>query len=261
MKLRMIIDQATKDERSRRKMIEEIRQKIVGGAEFAIWRGCIPKIRTQENDGDWGWIRRNLNESLTKALFSMKPGQVSQVIDLGDSYFLLAVEAKKPADDQAAQGSARRDREEALAGGTAEGAAGLAGEAAQEGVHQDVLSGRKRAAGDRHHVGDAAGIGPEIVAAALRFGEARRDVRLSSARRDAARVAGEPTPDTARDRAGSAGRVRANCYARARWRLSSPGRFTRRACRPSGLSFPDRRSFSPRARASKISRCASRAVR
>ncbi|HET6409132.1 MAG TPA: peptidyl-prolyl cis-trans isomerase, partial [Chthoniobacteraceae bacterium] len=48
--------------------------------------------------GDWGWInRRTLNESLSKVAFGLKPGQVSQIIDLGNSYYLLQVEAKKNA--------------------------------------------------------------------------------------------------------------------------------------------------------------------
>ena len=54
---------------------------------------------TQEQGGDWGWInRRTLNESLSKTAFAMKPGQVSQVIELGNSYFLLYIEAKKNAE-------------------------------------------------------------------------------------------------------------------------------------------------------------------
>ena len=54
---------------------------------------------TQENGGDWGWInRRTLNESLAKIAFALKPGVCSQIIDLGNSYFLLYVEAKKSAE-------------------------------------------------------------------------------------------------------------------------------------------------------------------
>ena len=46
--------------------------------------------------GDWGWItRRTLNENLAKVAFSQKPGQVSEIVELGNSYYLLVVEAKK----------------------------------------------------------------------------------------------------------------------------------------------------------------------
>jgi len=53
---------------------------------------------TQDAGGDWGWINhRTLNESLSKIAFNLKPGQVSQVIELGNSYYLLLVEAKRNA--------------------------------------------------------------------------------------------------------------------------------------------------------------------
>lgn len=81
----------------RRKMMEEIREKIVGGAEFQDLARLYSEDSSQENGGDWGWInRRTLNESLSKVAFSLKPGQVSQIIELGGHYFLLLVEDKKP---------------------------------------------------------------------------------------------------------------------------------------------------------------------
>ena len=79
-------------------MIDEIRQKIVDGAEFGDLARMYDEDSMQENFGDWGWIdRRKLNESLTKIAFSLKPGEMSQVVTLGDSYYLLYCEAKKVA--------------------------------------------------------------------------------------------------------------------------------------------------------------------
>lgn len=99
IKLRMISIKKNEGTEGRRKMIEEIREKIVGGAEFQDLARMYSEDPTQENGGDWGWInKRTLNETLTKIAFAMKPGQVSQIIDLGNSYFLLAVEARKPAE-------------------------------------------------------------------------------------------------------------------------------------------------------------------
>lgn len=83
---------------SRRKMIEEIRQKIVEGAEFKDLARMYSEDSTQDAGGDYGWInRRTLNESLTKTAFSQKPGKVSEIIELGNSYYLLLIEAKKAA--------------------------------------------------------------------------------------------------------------------------------------------------------------------
>jgi parvulin-like peptidyl-prolyl isomerase len=99
IKLRMIaIRKAENGSDSRRGMIEEIRSKIVEGAEFQDLARMYSEDSTQDQGGDWGWInRRTLNEDLAKVAFRLKPGQVSEVIELGNSYYLLIVEAKKNA--------------------------------------------------------------------------------------------------------------------------------------------------------------------
>ena len=102
IKLRMITLRKGETGEVRRKMIEEIREKIVGGAAFEDLAKMYSEDSTQEAGGDWGWInRRMLNENLTKIAFSMKPGKVSEVIELGNSYYLLYVEAKKHATTKA----------------------------------------------------------------------------------------------------------------------------------------------------------------
>ena len=53
---------------------------------------------SQDNGGDWGWVdRHTLNDELSKAAFALKPGQVSQTVDVGNNYYLLFVEARKNA--------------------------------------------------------------------------------------------------------------------------------------------------------------------
>jgi len=97
IKLRMIaIRKAENGSDSRRAMIEEIRSKIKEGAEFQDLARMYSEDSTQDVGGDWGWItRRTLNENLAKVAFSQKPGQVSEIVELGNSYYLLVVEAKK----------------------------------------------------------------------------------------------------------------------------------------------------------------------
>jgi peptidyl-prolyl cis-trans isomerase SurA len=99
IKLRMIaIRRAEDGGDSRRAMIQEIRSKIVEGQEFQDLARMYSEDSTQDQGGDWGWVnRRTLNETLSKVAFGLKPGQVSQIIDLGNSYYLLLVEAKKNA--------------------------------------------------------------------------------------------------------------------------------------------------------------------
>ena len=115
VKLRLISIKKSEDGTDgRRKMMEEIREKIMGGAEFQDLARMYSEDTNQENGGDWGWVtRRTLNESLAKIAFAMKPGQVSQILELGNSYFLLCVEAKKSAETKAL-GLVRDDIEKKL---------------------------------------------------------------------------------------------------------------------------------------------------
>ena len=94
-------------------MIEEIREKIVGGAEFGDLAQMYSEDSTQDARGDWGWIdRRTLNdEPRRKAAFALKPGEVSQVIELGGSYYLLFAEAKEAGETKPLKRRAGRNRE------------------------------------------------------------------------------------------------------------------------------------------------------
>jgi len=95
--LRLISIRKT-DDGSKRKMIDEIRSKVVGGADFQDLAQLYSEDSTQEAGGDWGWInRKTLNETLSNAAFSLEPGKVSQVLDFANSYYLLLVEARKKA--------------------------------------------------------------------------------------------------------------------------------------------------------------------
>ena len=97
IKLRMLVLRGgSSDADNRRKMLEEIRGKIVAGAPFEDLARMYSEDSTQEQGGDWGWInRRTLNESLAKVAFNLKPGEVSKIIELSGSYYLLYCEAKK----------------------------------------------------------------------------------------------------------------------------------------------------------------------
>ncbi len=96
VKLRMIVVKRGGD--SGKQMAEEIRQKIVAGAQFESLAQMYSDDPTKDAGGDWGWVdRKTLNESLTKVAFSLKAGEVSRVVEMGGSYYLLYVEAKKNA--------------------------------------------------------------------------------------------------------------------------------------------------------------------
>ena len=97
-KLKVIILRGGPEGNSKRKMMEEIREKIIGGAEFGDLARMYSEGSEQEAYGDVGWINRKYyNESLTKIVFALKPGQMSQIVELSGSYYLFYCEAKKAA--------------------------------------------------------------------------------------------------------------------------------------------------------------------
>ncbi len=104
VKLRMIVLREGEGEDvpgtgGKAQIADEIRQKLVAGAEFDRMAQMYSDDEgTRDAGGDWGWIERNtLNEQLSNVAFSLRPGQVSPVVQLGDSYYILLVEAKKNA--------------------------------------------------------------------------------------------------------------------------------------------------------------------
>ena len=102
VKLRMIVLREGADDligANKRQTAEEIREKIIGGAEFERMAQMYSEDEaTSDLGGDWGWVEQNtLNEQLTKTAFSLKAGETSKVLQIGDSYYILFVEARKNA--------------------------------------------------------------------------------------------------------------------------------------------------------------------
>lgn len=84
---------------NKRQVAEEIRGKLAEGADFDRMAQMYSEdASTQEVGGDWGWIERNtLNEALTKVAFSLKPGEISPVVEIENTYYIMMVEARKNA--------------------------------------------------------------------------------------------------------------------------------------------------------------------
>lgn len=83
---------------SKKQMAAEIREKLAGGAEFDRLAQMYSEDSTNESGGDWGWVeRKTLNEELAKVAFSLKTSEISPIIPLDNAYYILMVEAMKPA--------------------------------------------------------------------------------------------------------------------------------------------------------------------
>ncbi len=89
---------AENPEVSKRAMAQEIRDKLAGGADFARMAQMYSEDSTAETGGDWGWVdRKTLTEELTKVAFGLKPGEISRVVSVSDSYYIVRLDARKPA--------------------------------------------------------------------------------------------------------------------------------------------------------------------
>ncbi|GAB4179298.1 MAG: hypothetical protein Fur0032_19940 [Terrimicrobiaceae bacterium] len=84
---------------NKKQVAEEIRAKLIEGADFDRMAQMYSEDEsTQEVGGDWGWIERNtLTPELSRVAFSLKPGEISQIVSLDNTYYILMVEARKNA--------------------------------------------------------------------------------------------------------------------------------------------------------------------
>lgn len=104
VKLRMIVLRESSQNNggstllSKKTMANEIRQKIAEGAEFDRMAQMYSEDSTQDAGGDFGWVEpKTLNDTLHKAVSSMKAGEVSPVIPLDNAFYIIMVEAIKKA--------------------------------------------------------------------------------------------------------------------------------------------------------------------
>jgi len=98
IKLRMLVLRGKEDDTgsSQKAVAEEIRQKVLGGAPFDRMAQMYSEDDTRDRGGDWGWIdRKTLNPELTSTAFKLKAGAVSEPLEIGNSVYLLYVEARK----------------------------------------------------------------------------------------------------------------------------------------------------------------------
>ena len=122
VKLRMIMIPGHQDSGSgtaQTSMAEEIRAKLITGADFDKMAQMYSEDSTRDLGGDWGWIDdKTLSPELSQVAFSLKPGQISKVVDVGGNHYILKVEARqggeaKPLKDVRAEIEGRLRQEQA----------------------------------------------------------------------------------------------------------------------------------------------------
>lgn len=87
-------DVATAD--SQKKLVEEILTKLKNGADFAAMARTYSVDSGAEDGGTRGtFSRTDLNDALADAAFSIEPKTVSEIIDLGEFFTLIYVDARE----------------------------------------------------------------------------------------------------------------------------------------------------------------------
>ncbi len=99
VKLRMIMipgHQESGSSSAQTSMAEEIRAKLITGADFDKMAQMYSEDSTRDLGGDWGWIDdKTLSPELSRVAFSLKPGEISRVVDVGGNHYILKVEARQ----------------------------------------------------------------------------------------------------------------------------------------------------------------------
>ena len=97
VKLRMIVlNKSSEDDPAAHRMAEEILTEIKQGASFAQMASVYSQGSQKNEGGDWGWIDRSvLRQQLADIAFSLKPGEISSVIDTPQACYLMLVEQKR----------------------------------------------------------------------------------------------------------------------------------------------------------------------
>jgi peptidyl-prolyl cis-trans isomerase SurA len=99
VKLRMIVlNKTSSDETNTVRLAGEILAQIKEGATFQEMASVYSQDSQRSQGGDRGWIERSvLRKELADIAFTLKPGQVSEVIDMPEACYLMLVEQARPA--------------------------------------------------------------------------------------------------------------------------------------------------------------------
>jgi peptidyl-prolyl cis-trans isomerase SurA len=99
VKLRRIMLNNTADGRdagATRQLADEIRAKIKTGAAFSEMASLYSSSPDARNGGLWGWIDPSvLNTNIATTVQALKPGEVSDALELGNAHYLFLLEEKR----------------------------------------------------------------------------------------------------------------------------------------------------------------------
>jgi parvulin-like peptidyl-prolyl isomerase len=99
VKLRMIVlNKTSGDDTNTMRLAGEILAQIKEGATFQEMASVYSQDSQRSQGGDRGWVERSfLRKELADIAFALKPGQVSDVIEMPEACYLMLVEQARPA--------------------------------------------------------------------------------------------------------------------------------------------------------------------
>jgi peptidyl-prolyl cis-trans isomerase SurA len=81
---------------SQKRLAEELRAKVIGGADFAATARTHSQDSHAEDGGEWDWMERTqMKKSIADAAFAVKEGGISPVVEDEAAFIIIAVDAKK----------------------------------------------------------------------------------------------------------------------------------------------------------------------
>jgi parvulin-like peptidyl-prolyl isomerase len=79
-----------------KKLAQELRSKLVGGADFAATAKTYSQDSRAENGGAWDWMAKtDMMPAIANAAIELKTGGISLIIEQEGSYIIVACDAKK----------------------------------------------------------------------------------------------------------------------------------------------------------------------
>lgn len=79
-----------------KKLAQDLRAKIVGGADFAATARTYSQDSRAENGGSWDWMAKtDMMPAIANAAMELKTGGISPIVDQEASYIIVALDAKK----------------------------------------------------------------------------------------------------------------------------------------------------------------------
>lgn len=101
VKVRMIVLNKGETETEttvKRQEAESVLEKLRGGADFAETAMAVSEGSRASRGGDWGWIEPAiLRPELAGALENLQPGEISEVIESEDAFYLVTLDGRKQA--------------------------------------------------------------------------------------------------------------------------------------------------------------------